>query len=60
MFGLSIIAWIFWLQFGVHFQILGEFLFKFLVTSVCGTNAEFNEDFFIGKSTERKTTLLHI
>jgi hypothetical protein len=32
VFGLSIRAWIFWLQFGLHFQILGKFLFNFLVT----------------------------
>jgi hypothetical protein len=33
-FGPSVWAFIFWLQFWLHFQILGEFLFIFLVPLV--------------------------
>ncbi len=39
------LAWIFWLQFGLHFQILGEFLFNFLVTI---PKNQWNRMFFSG------------
>ncbi len=60
VFGLSILAWIFWLQFGLHFQILGELLFNFLVTLFVVPMLNLIRISTLKKALVSKTTLIHI